>query len=100
MIYLEIQRLSGIDRRDITVEEGAGIATGTCPGCGCHPFVVAGHSVVQLGGGRSRSCGQCLSCADPAGHIYAEPDTIFGAEEDRVVLDFGRARVYGGTVRS
>jgi len=99
MIWLEVQRRSGIDRRDITVSGGAGVADGECPGCGCSPFFVAGSGAEQLDAGRTRANGRCLSCADPVGYIYAEPDTIFGAEEDRAVLSFGRARVYGGGIR-
>jgi hypothetical protein len=36
-----------------------------------------------------------MSCNDPVGWVYSERNTIFGVEEDRAVLEFGRARVYG-----
>jgi hypothetical protein len=96
--WLEIQRANGIDRRDITPANDVGIADGTCPGCGATPFLVQGHGI-EATGGLYRAAGTAKCCGDSVGYLYAEEQTIFGAEEDRAVLSFGRARVYGGGLR-
>lgn len=95
--WLEIQRASGeIDKRTVSSEAGSkvGVADGSCPGCAAMPFLIkaAGshihdHETLRFGG-------VCAACEDNVGWIYLKLDTIFGAEEDRAVLEFGRARVY------
>lgn len=93
--YLEIQRQSGIDRRKIRPDGAVGIADGECPGCGASPFLVRGGNLRRDVGSHDRyqADGHSVCCGDPVGYLYAEVDTIFGAEEDERVLH-GRARVY------
>lgn len=99
--WLEIQRQSGIDRREVHPlpnNPAIGVADGACPGCGGAPFLVQGSDLristrvapeqLYQSNGRSRCCGEAV------GYLYAEASTIFGLEEDRAVLKFGRARVY------
>ena len=94
-IYLEIERHSGDERRDVVSSQNAqvGIAAGTCPGCGVAPFRIVGAGLFREGY-RWKSGGKCVACQDSVGWIYAEPDTIFGEEEDRAMLVHGRPRVY------
>lgn len=96
-VYLEIERHSGNERRGIKTDPGgsqAGLVEGACPGCGVEPFLVVGAGLIREGR-NWKSGGKCCACHDNVGWIIAEPDTIFGAEEDRAVLVHGRARVYG-----
>jgi hypothetical protein len=93
-VRLEIQRQSGIDVRSVTPDGGAGIAEGACPGCNVRPFHVVGGGMRNIDDRTVRANGRCQSCGDAVGYIYAERATVFGAEEDRAVLEFGRARVY------
>ena len=88
-IWLEIQRSTGIDRRDVKPLGKVGEAAGECPGCGAAPFLVVGsdHRTFVANG-------RCKACNDPVGYLYARGDTLFGLEEDRAVLEFGRGRVY------
>jgi hypothetical protein len=97
--WLESQRSGGIERRDIKPENDVGVAEGACPGCGANPFLVQGHGIEAVGGGVYRAGGTAKCCGDSVGYLYAEEQTIFGAEEDRAVIEFGRARVYGGGLR-
>jgi hypothetical protein len=92
-IWLEIQRTTGVEHREITPDGARGIATGLCPGCGATPLVVQGHGRHRYTRDTFRVDGTALCCGDPVGHIYATMDTIFGLEEDEAVLN-GRARVY------
>ena len=100
-LWIEIQRAAGIDRRDIKPGNDVGIADGACPGCGTEPFIVLGHGSEHVRRGLLRAAGTSKCCGDPVGYIYAQEsdDTIFGAEEDRALISFGRARVYGGGLR-
>lgn len=95
--WLEIQRTTGIDRRDVhplTENPAIGVADGACPGCGSTPFLVQGGNLriddreTYKADGRSRCCG------DLVGYLFCATDTVFGLEEDRAVLQ-ARARVYG-----
>jgi hypothetical protein len=97
--WLEIQRLSGIDRRGINPGTTAGIAEGACPGCGAEPFLVQGHGTEAMGGGVYRVAGTAACCGDSVGYVFAEEQTLFGAEEDRAMSTFARCRVYGGELR-
>lgn len=93
--WLEIQRRSGeIDKREIEPSAIHGEAEGRCPGCGSLPFLVAGIGVESMGGGVFRAGGKCVGCDDSVGYIFAKEETLFGTEEDRAVLEFGRGRVY------
>lgn len=95
--YLEIERHSGNERRVVGTDPAGsrvGIAEGACPGCGITPFRVVGAGLFRIPRGW-KSGGKCVGCGDNVGWIVAEADTIFGAEEDRNVLEHGRARVYG-----
>lgn len=58
-LWLEIQRTSGVDRRDIKPDGMVGIASGACPGCGAEPFMVQGHGRSRNGSlnGRARVYG-------------------------------------------
>ncbi len=91
-LTLEIERLSGLDVRRVSHD---GIADGECPGCYAEPFKIEVRSCPTEHEGRKRTGGYCVACNDPVGWVYSEPDTIFGEEEDRAVLEHGRARVYG-----
>lgn len=92
--YLEIQREPGIDRRAIRKLDDALAADGKCPGCGAQPFVLrlSGEHIHDRD--TLRFNGRCAKCGDPVGYCYRRVETIFGLEEDRAVLAFGRARVY------
>lgn len=92
-IWLEIQRSTGIDRRQVTPDGTHGIATGVCPGCGATPFMVQGHGRHRHTHDTLRAAGTATCCGDSVGYIYAKMDTLFGLEEDEAVLN-GRARVY------
>lgn len=94
--WLEIQRITGIDRRDVTpLPEGKlGLADGQCPGCGAEPFHVQGSDLESLSADTFRANGRAACCGDAVGYLYARRDTLFGAEEDRAMLTFGRPRVY------
>jgi hypothetical protein len=43
-IWLENQRSTSIDRRQVTPDGTHGIVTGVCPGCGAAPFIVQGRT--------------------------------------------------------
>ena len=90
-VYLEIQRRSGIDRRNVTSD---GIADGACPGCGAVPFAIKCSTPRIESDTRSVANGRCADCNDPVGYVYVERSTIFGAEEDRAMLEMARCRVY------
>jgi hypothetical protein len=93
-ITLEIQRRDGIEQRNVRSLGGTAEADGACPGCNAVPFLVVGGGMQNIDDRTVRANGRCQSCGDAVGYIYAERATIFGAEEDRAVLEFGRARVY------
>lgn len=96
--WLEIQRRDGIDRREVQPlrEPKLGIAVGACPGCGAVPFHVQGGGMEPVDADTIRAQGRAACCGDPVGYLYARTPTIFGAEEDRAMLDkdHQRARVY------
>lgn len=98
-VWLEIQRESGIDKRKIDPSNTVGIVEGACPGCGAVPFYVQGTGTHKHSKDVLRANGISKCCGDPVGYIFAKVDTIFGLEEDMNVLN-GRARVYGGGLRS
>jgi hypothetical protein len=96
-LRLEIQRANGVDIRKVspsTSEARYGCAEGACPGCGAIPFYVAGSGPTIHSRDTWRANGHAVCCGDPVGYLYAEVDTLFGTEEDRTMLEFGRARVY------
>lgn len=97
--WLEIQRLSGIDRREVEPQGAHGFAAGACPGCGAEPFLVVGSALPRLDLNVMRSGAIAKCCGDHVGFLFHETDTIFGEEEDAAVIVHGRARVYGGTIR-
>lgn len=92
--YLEIRRRSLIESRDVSRE---GVVDGACPGCKAEPFYIHTHAPEIFKEGL-RAGARCRGCKDPVGWFYplGKRDTLFGAEEDRNVLELGRARVYGG----
>jgi hypothetical protein len=94
MDRLEIERASGIDGRYVSRD---GTVEGACPGCGSNPFRIATHPAEDFGHGCLRAGARCRACNDPVGWFYtqAKAPTIFGEEEDRNILQYGRARVYG-----
>jgi hypothetical protein len=98
-IALEIQRHSGNETRRVTPGDGCGVVDGACPGCGAEPFRVLGCEIEPLSARGFCSGGVSACCRQNVGYLRAEPETIFGTEEDRAVLEFGRARVYGGGLR-
>jgi len=98
-VTLEIQRLGGVDERRVDPGEIFGIAEGLCPGCGTTPFRVQGLGLEGDAEHGYRAGGVSVCCQQNVGWIYAVPETLFGSEEDRAVLSFGRARVYGGGIR-
>jgi hypothetical protein len=96
-LWLEIQRASGeTDKRSVSSEVGSLVATadGACPGCSAMPFLVKASGSHIHDRDTLRFGGVCAGCGDNVGWIYLTLDTIFGSEEDRAVLEFGRARVY------
>lgn len=100
-IWLEINRSTGIDCREIKPDGVAGIASGACPGCGASPFLVQGHGRSRNGSSDTyRAAGTAKCCGDAVGYIFAKVDTLFGLEEDEAVMLNGRSRVYGGEVRT
>ena len=95
--WLEIQRRDGTETREVTVHRQGiyGIVEGNCPGCTCHPFHIHCEPRERVDAETDRAGGRCMRCNDPVGWVYQRRGTIFGAEEDRAVIEFGRARVYG-----
>lgn len=94
MSYLEINFADRVEHREIRKLNDAQAADGACPGCGVEPFIlklsgkhIHGHDVLRYNG-------RCAACGDAVGYCYRRVETIFGLEEDRAVLEFGRARVY------
>lgn len=97
--WLEIQRSSGIDRRDVTRHPDnpeLGVVEGSCPGCGSSPFLLRASKPEIYDRSTLRGNGHAVCCGDPVGFVYAKKDTLFGLEEDRAMLspDHQRARVY------
>lgn len=93
--WLEIQRRGDvIDRRAIIAAPIVGTADGSCPGCGVTPFLVQGCNAGLIAAGLYRAGGYCRNCGDAVGYIFAEEQTVFGAEEDRAMSEFARCRVY------
>lgn len=101
--WIEIQFADRTERHEVRPDPDnseLGIVDRGCPGCTAYPLVVrassptiaAGHPDAIRGNGHARCCG------DPVGYVYAKRDTLFGLEEDRAVLSFGRARVYSTSV--
>ncbi|HEX6051790.1 MAG TPA: hypothetical protein VFZ21_21125 [Gemmatimonadaceae bacterium] len=93
--WLEINRADGsVERRDVRPAGPVGIAAGSCPGCCTKPFEVRGGGPQRLPDDRTiRSGGRCVACGEAVGYLFAQPDTLFGLEEDERVLH-GRPRVY------
>ncbi len=73
---------------------------GPCPACGAGDFAVRGEQCRVADDDRAyESTARAVCCAAIVGVLRAEPGTIFGIAEDRAVLGFGRARVYGADER-
>ncbi len=98
-VTLEIQRYSGNETRSVTPGDLFGVAEGACPGCGTVPFKVVGTCIEDHGENGSLAGGVSVCCRQNVGYLRAEPETIFGKEEDDAVLMHGRARVYGNWTR-
>lgn len=65
-----------------------------CPLCGSEPFDVAGTGMSIGDDDRHyRAAARTLCCDKPVGELRAYPPTLFGLEEDEMVLS-GRWRVY------
>jgi len=98
--WLEIQRAGGVDQREVKPPSELGepgLADGACPGCGCKRFLVRGSDLRAVSRDVVQSSGRAVCCGDPVGYLFAEADTIFGAEEDRNMVGAdrsSRARVY------
>lgn len=95
--WLEIQRESGTDRRDVVPHPETselGVAAGSCPGCGAEPFLLRASAPEIYDRSTLRGNGHAECCGDAVGFVYAVRDTLFGLEEDRAMLQWGRARVY------
>jgi hypothetical protein len=95
--WLDIERSGGIDRRDVDVHPQGlyGTADGACPGCHAEPFRIQCEPIEPVDSHTDRAGGRCMNCNDPVGWVYCDRSTIFGREQDREVIEFGRARVYG-----
>lgn len=91
-VWLEIQRQSDIDKRDVKPGEVFGTAAGACPGCGATPFLVQGQGKRRHNRQTYIANGVSKCCGESVGYIYARVDTIFGIEEDEAIGQ--RARVY------
>jgi hypothetical protein len=91
---LVIERFSGDEERRVSHD---GTVDGACPGCAAVPFMIVTPPLEDFEPGEKRAGGRCVVCNDPVGWVYVtERDgSIFGEEEDRNVLELGRARVYG-----
>lgn len=73
--------------------EGDAARTTPCT-CGCD--LVRGHGT-RIGGHDYYSArGRCVQCGTDHGELRAYVATLFGIEEDRRVLEYGRCRVYDG----
>ena len=92
-VWLEVQRRSGIDKRNVRPDGRVGIATGQCPACNVRPFRIMGGNLRRHDDRAYIANGRCVDCGEAVGYIYHRPSTIFGIEEDQRVLH-GRARVY------
>ncbi len=89
--YLEIQRATCVEKRAVDRD---GKVEGICPGCSADPFIIKATRPEIYDDTRSRSQSRSVCCNEAVGYVYTTRSTIFGAEEDRAVLEFGRARVY------
>ena len=93
-MHLEINRLSGIEKRGVRQLDAVLAADGACPGCNAEPFVLKLSGKHIHDRDTLRLNGWCAKCGDAVGYCFQRVSTIFGLEEDRAVLEFGRARVY------
>ena len=83
--------------REGTAASGATsvLVLGACPECKGTPFYVGG-----IKGTQSHTHDQhladagCLACGKGVGKLVVTVDTIFGIEEDDLVLNHSRCRVY------
>lgn len=92
-IWLEIQRMSGVDRRAVHSDGGlCATAEGACPGCGAEPFLIQGTGRHRFNRDTYKAGGVSKCCSQNVGWIFAKVDTLFGIEEDEAVG--ARARVY------
>ena len=102
--WLEIQRSDPSSPEGFRIEEREieagprdkfGIAEGECPGCKAKPFRVQGGNLRILNDRTYKADGRCVDCNDPVGYLYAKAATIFGLDEDDLLLNRGqRGRVY------
>ena len=96
--WLEIQRATGVEKRCVDPHPNnrqIGVVEGPCPGCGSVPFLIQASSPEIYDRSTLRANGHAKCCGDAVGFVFVPKDTLFGLEEDRAVLVFGRARVYG-----
>lgn len=92
--HLEINRADGIERRTVRPRDSVGLVDGECPGCSAKPFLVVGSGRHRVDRETLKSGGYCKSCGDAVGWIYLRVSTIFGLEEDLLMLEGSRCRVY------
>ena len=101
--WLEIQFSDRIESHAVRADAGSptlGIVDCACPGCAAFPLVIRA-SAPRDATDRADTIegnGHAACCGDPVGYVYAQRETLFGDEEDREVLIFSRARVYGKPV--
>jgi hypothetical protein len=101
--WLEIQFADRVEKHELRADpenRGLGIVNRGCPGCHAFPLVLTASSPTIAHGkpDTMRANGHTKCCGDPVGYVYQQQDSLFGLEEDRAVLQFGRARVYGNTM--
>lgn len=101
--WLEIQFVDRTEEHEVRADPDnnqLGVTNCSCPNCTLFPLVIRASSpVIAVGKPDTiQGNGYAVCCGDPVGHVYAKRQTLFGLEEDRAVLEFGRARVYGRTV--
>ena len=98
--WLEVHFTDRVEKREIRPDPDnaqLGVTDSACPNCTTSPLVVRASSptIDTNRADTLRGNGYAVCCGDPVGYVYAQRQTIFGLEEDRDVLQFGRARVYG-----
>lgn len=91
-VWLEME---GVGRRDLIEKTPTrGTFAGACPACDASPFEVAGIGSRIHDRYTYAAEGFCLACKELVGTMYARMATLFGIDEDELVLTHGRARVY------
>jgi len=97
--WLEIQFRDRSEEHEVRADPDnnqVGVVNRACPGCAAFPLLIhASSPVIAVGRpGVIQGNGYTRCCGDAVGYVYAKRETLFGLEEDRAVLEFGRARVY------